>query len=104
MRALTFLLLLPHLTIAKVWSGPTCPDSIKQVVLNSGHGKSSDLQEIYQTLTRCSNAENSTIRTLHLKIQQSGCVIGLDDRWNFDFHAGDVFPPLHQLHLDGYDF
>ena len=101
---LLLLLLLLCLTVAKLWSEPTCPDSIERVIWNGGYGKHSDLQDIYKTLTSCSTVEHAATRTLHLKLIQSGCVVNGDDRWNFDFRAGDTFPPLHELHLDDYQF
>ena len=104
MRALLLLLLLPYFSAAGLWSSPSCPGSIKQRISNGGSKKKSDLQMIYKTLARCSRARNSTTHTLHLQIEQSGCVVNPNDRWNFDFHTGDVFPSLHQLHLNGYKF
>ncbi len=86
------------------WGKPSCPEFIEKKIWNGGSGNNAEIRQIYRTLTRCATTGNSSIRTLHLSIQQSGCVLNLDDEWNFDFQPGDRFPPLHELHLNGYEF
>ena len=102
------LFLLPSLlyypTMATSMSGPSSPHSIKQVISNGGYSGNSKLQEIYNTLTSCSMDEHRAIRTLQLKLVQSGCNVNPNEKWSFDFRKGDTFPPLHELHLDSYQF
>ena len=76
-----------------------CPDSINREVWDDGTGEGIELTKIYNILTRC-----SSVRILNIKLVQAGCVISPDADWKFDFQPGDSFPPLHQLHLDNYDF
>ena len=104
MHCFFLILLLPYFTKANPWSAQACPESIKQHVWNGGPTKNTELEEIYKTLTTCSNLGNTTTRILHLKIDQGGCVVNGDDRWNFDFQAGAKLPSLHELHLEGYQF
>lgn len=104
MLALLLLQLLMNVTAAKLWPETPCPVSIKKVIWNGGQRYNPELDQVYQTLTRCANPGNASVRTLHLNIQQSGCVINPEDKWNFDFRPGDKFPSLHELHLDGYLF
>ena len=65
----------------------------------NGGSKNHELQNIYETMTTCSNT-----RSLILKIAQGGCVVNFENRLSFDFRPGDRFPALHELHLDGYRF
>ena len=66
-------------------------------IRNRGSGNTA-LLDIYKALIACSEVE-----TLHLKIVQSGCTVGIDP-WNFKFRPGDRFPALKDISLDGYDF
>ena len=50
------------------------------------------------------NIDNSSIDTLHLNIQQDGCVISYKAEQNFNFRPGDRFPSLRELSLTGYQF
>ena len=64
----------------------------------SYRGDGEDLPSIYEALTTCHN-----ITSLELELYSSGCVVG-EYPWVFDFKAGDRFPALKRLEVDGYDF
>ena len=57
------------------------------------------MTRLYETLTTC-----STIRSLKLSIRQGGSTVDPGNPLSFEWRPGDVFPPLANLTLLGYDW
>ncbi|KAH7402811.1 hypothetical protein BKA66DRAFT_449564 [Pyrenochaeta sp. MPI-SDFR-AT-0127] len=116
MRLTTLLALLSLLfspTLARPWNtSDPCPDTIKTVVshdpcrdsLNGPWCKNvpefSSMDSVHAALVTCPN-----ITALDLRVTLAGCS-GWPDRWNFPFKhtAGEKYPPLKFLKLEGYEF
>ncbi|KAJ9666605.1 hypothetical protein H2201_003264 [Coniosporium apollinis] len=75
----------------------TSPAIESHVSYGSGGGNNA-VNQLYDTLVSCPN-----VRSLSLSIRQGGCVIG-NDLFAFNWKEGDVFPPLQNLTLSGYDW